>query len=150
MGENAYKPLQNLHFEYDENSHDLFIITEIKVEILFGEILQLVETHPVILPSGVFDTTLHLDVIRNSTQSGYYTAEKDIQVLIDDKMDYQGPHGNLEEKIEDIRHQIELKLSILPPESRFYSITAVVYKADGSKGGEVTSTLTHEGAIKIL
>lgn len=150
MGENAYKPVQDLHFEYNENSYDLFIIAENKVEILLGEILQLVEVLPVTLPSGVFDTTLHIDVIRNSNQSGYYTAEKEIPILVDDKMEYQGPHGNLAEKIEDIRSQIEEKLSVLPPESRFYSITAIVYKADGSKGGEVTSTIAQNGTIKII
>lgn len=150
MGENAYKPVQDLHFEYNENSYDLFIIAENKVEILLGEILQLVEVLPVTLPSGVFDTTLHIDVIRNSNQSGYYTAEKEIPILVDDKMEYQGPHGNLAEKIEDIRSQIEAKLSVLPPESRFYSITAIVYKADGSKGGEVTSTIAQNGTIKII
>jgi hypothetical protein len=150
MGANSYYPFQNLLFKYVEKDQELYIISKNKVEIQWGEILYIQENMPIELPVGNYETTLHFDAIRNKVDNGYYTVDKETPILIGRKIVYRSSPKSLAGKIQDIRDQIEAELSVLPPASQFYSIEAIVYKADGSSGGQVTTTISHDGQIEVI
>lgn len=149
MGSILHKPEQTLAFRFVENESKLYVVSNATVELEQGETIRLRESSPVVMPGGEFGTVIHFDILTNSTSNNTFTAQLSTHVLVRQNMNYTGSPTTYEQKIADIRAQIEYILNTYSP-NKAYTIQADVVETTGQVGGQTTSTIDSVGQIIII
>jgi len=139
-----YKPYQSLSYFYNTREGNIYLKSSVSVYMRSRESLATQD----VLNDGISAVILKFNDIQDVAKSVDYLYVHDtmLRVIEKAKVSYNAADlaGSKNSVLACVTEDLKNK------GVSFYSVTAYVYKLDGSVGGQVTNTISQQGEVIIL
>jgi hypothetical protein len=139
-----YKPYQNLSFIYNTRDGNIYLKSSVNVYLPAKETLASQDASY----DGKSMVTLKFKDFSDVANYEDYLYCHDSLILIIEKAKVRYDASNSANTKSSVQKCIQNSLA--SNYASFYTVTAIAYKIDGTEGGQVTNTITHQGEVIIL